>query len=739
MTHKAYPLGKPTPFSEPELWRIPVKQLLIAILLILSSSLAAQYYSLRIVDSTGQPIENVKVSHGKANYFSDAAGLVNLRFGGDLLVFNRLGFEELQLRGDQIPPDMVVVLETRAIQHPLIRVTELEYRSSTPALDVHLIHPDTNARALGSADMLLGSSSFGSSDNKLLGERQTLSLLGSLNRHTLVMLDGIALNSAGEAFDFSKIPLSQIERIEIIKGNSSAYGGSAAIGGIVNIITKAPKRLDQAEFGISGGFGSYDMFGQEYQISVMQKGLSLFAQYRHYHATNDFGYTAWWDPDTNYKRKHNAKTTDNVYLKSAYSILQQSLEYSLSQGSFVRQLPGPINFPDLYDDSHMSGSNEYHSLKHNWQNKALANEITAFHHSDFSAYRNLQPSNPVNPNKYSQRQQNFGLRNSFSLISGESSLDALAEVKRLSYKFIQYNLYQDSSSILRGEQDNLAVALRAGQKYAFSFLDGRSQLSLRGDFGDKDSNFTWRAEQEISYQSSIKYSLGGTLGTAFSIPSLYDMYWIGDSETLGNPNLESEHSRAYSLRGGLEHERWQFKAAFYNNEIDNLIQWRQIFMFGSRWQPFNVGTAQIRNLELEGNWRVLRPLSLFGGVTFTEAKDFSLKSDGSHSATWGKYLTYTPDLKVSLSLKLADDMRACSVSWNYTGRQYSTIDNAIDPLPGFDSLDLSLMHKFKILGLDVVADSGLKNITNNSYEVYAYTPQPGFNWSCGLSLSYMLR
>jgi vitamin B12 transporter len=716
-----------------------LKQLiLLVILLFLMLPLLAQNYVLRIEDSQGSPLAHVKVRGSKTTVISDENGNVSISLSGETLHFSRLGYEDLSISSKEIPQTMIIVMQAKAIEHPMIRVHEREPRGATPALDIHLIHPDTNSRALGSADLLLNSVSFASSDNRLIGERQTLSLLGSLNRHTLVMLDGVALNTAGEAFDFSKIPVSQIERIEIIKGNASAYGGSAAIGGIVNIITKAPKRLDQAELGISTRIGSYDMFGQEYQISLMKRALSLFAQYRHYYALNDFSYQAWWDPDTQYRREHNAKTSDNLYLKSSIALDQHRLEYTLSQGAFIRQLPGPINFTELYDDSRMSGSNWFHSGKYIWQSRNLMGELRAFYQSDYSAFRNLEPSNPQNPNKYSQDQSTSGLQSNLSLILAESNLDLLAEIKRIEFGFTEYDLNGGSKTMLKGDRENYALALRGGHKYPLAVLDGKTQLSLRADAGDNEEHFTWRAEQELSYQAGARYYLGGNLGTAFALPSLYDMYWIGDSETLGNPDLESEKSRAFSLRAGIEHKTWQLKAAYYDNEIDNLIQWRQIFLFGSRWKPFNVGTAKIRNLELEGKWQALSLLSFFGGITFTEAKDFSKKADGSNSATYGKYLTYTPDLKASLTMKLADDKRSIGLSWNYTGEQYSTVDNAIDPLPGFDVLDLSLMHKFTLAKLEISLEAGIKNILNKAYEIYAYTPQPGINWNCGMSLNYVL-
>src|SRR5206468_5997655 len=71
------------------------------------------------------------------------------------------------------------------------------------------------------------------------------------NLSTLVLLNGRRLGNSsfsnGGTVDVNTIPLSAIERIEILKDGSSVLYGSEAIGGVVNIITK--KDFTGVEFG----------------------------------------------------------------------------------------------------------------------------------------------------------------------------------------------------------------------------------------------------------------------------------------------------------------------------------------------------------------------------------------------------------------------------------------------------------------------------------------------------------
>ncbi|WP_251359830.1 TonB-dependent siderophore receptor [Kangiella sp. TOML190] len=72
---------------------------------------------------------------------------------------------------------------------------------------------------------------------------ETLSLRGLGAGRTLVLLNGRRAGPAGtrgatSAFDFNTIPLSAVERIEILKDGASSLYGSDAVAGVVNIITK---------------------------------------------------------------------------------------------------------------------------------------------------------------------------------------------------------------------------------------------------------------------------------------------------------------------------------------------------------------------------------------------------------------------------------------------------------------------------------------------------------------------
>lgn len=77
--------------------------------------------------------------------------------------------------------------------------------------------------------------------NSNAGKDKSVYLRGAGVDHTLITIDGIPVydpSGIGSNFDIRNLPLSNIERIEILKGSQSTLYGSDAIAGVINIITR---------------------------------------------------------------------------------------------------------------------------------------------------------------------------------------------------------------------------------------------------------------------------------------------------------------------------------------------------------------------------------------------------------------------------------------------------------------------------------------------------------------------
>ncbi len=84
---------------------------------------------------------------------------------------------------------------------------------------------------------------FGSTLNNVANfdASSTVNLRGLGSESTLILVDGKRIGHSGflgGVTDVSQIPLSQVERIEIILDGASAIYGSDAVGGVINVITR---------------------------------------------------------------------------------------------------------------------------------------------------------------------------------------------------------------------------------------------------------------------------------------------------------------------------------------------------------------------------------------------------------------------------------------------------------------------------------------------------------------------
>ena len=89
------------------------------------------------------------------------------------------------------------------------------------------------------------------------GKVSTIGIRGTSSTHSIILVDGIRLSAATTGFTaIEHIPLSQIEKIEIVRGPASSLYGQDAIGGVIQIFTK--KGLDGFKPYVGIGYGSYN-------------------------------------------------------------------------------------------------------------------------------------------------------------------------------------------------------------------------------------------------------------------------------------------------------------------------------------------------------------------------------------------------------------------------------------------------------------------------------------------------
>ncbi len=102
----------------------------------------------------------------------------------------------------------------------------------------------------------------------------SIRMQGLESGYTLLLFDGQPIFSTlAGVYGLRQITPENIERIEVVKGASSALYGSSALGGVINIITKEPTR-DKPMLHAFASYGDYNTYDAGGTVSIRKGNLA---------------------------------------------------------------------------------------------------------------------------------------------------------------------------------------------------------------------------------------------------------------------------------------------------------------------------------------------------------------------------------------------------------------------------------------------------------------------------------
>ena len=282
--------------------------ILFALFCMLPIQLAAQTRAIggQVQHTDGVPIAGatVRLSDNSMGMLTDTRGrfrLEGVAAGSYTLIVEQLGFSPRELAVNAGDTALVVVLTesplalsgvvvtaTGAAQRIMTATTAIGAVTGPELRELKASHPAEVVSRIAGAWVNVS----GSGEGHLTAIRQPL----TTNPVYLYLEDGIATRSTG-FFNHNalyEINVPQAGRIEVLKGPGTALYGSDAIGGVVNVETRAPALEPNAElFAEAGGHG-------------WQRVLASLSGTRRRHGLRaDINYTRWggWRDDTGYDRQ----------------------------------------------------------------------------------------------------------------------------------------------------------------------------------------------------------------------------------------------------------------------------------------------------------------------------------------------------------------------------------------------------------------------------------------------------
>lgn len=427
---------------------------------------------------------------------------------------------------------------------------------------------------------------------------------GGASNFNKVLIDGVAANDIGGAFDFATVATTGVDRIEVLRESNSVLHGTDALSGVVSITTRrGSSRIPEFSYSLDGG--NLSTLRQAASIGGAVKRLDYFSEYSHFRTDNNVPNNAF--------RNGTYAGRFGVAVGSGTDVSGTVRRADTTYGS-----PNGIDLYGIADDSSQKGNATYVGV-------TAQSQITDRWQSTFRFGATEQRSHYVNPAPTGQPFDPFGFganylgnavtirgANGFSA-TGRAILDFDGSYPSVFDTSTSRQSYYGQTNYQVGGDLTIAGGVRFEHEEGFtlfetsrsatnrnnvgSFVEGRGTLVGRhhvtaGVGFEHNAIFGYATTPRLSIASYLRnYSstspVGDTkvvfnVGKGIKAPSisqeLSSLFTLVQSSpqaaTLGVDPIGPERNRSLDL--GVEQGLWQgrlrVRAAFFHNEFSDLIE-----------------------------------------------------------------------------------------------------------------------------------------------------------------------
>lgn len=471
-----------------------------------------------------------------------------------------------------------------------------------------------------------------------------LQMQGLSSDYILILLDGEPLigRTAG-TFDLDRISVTNIERIEVLRGPSSAIYGSEAMAGVINIITKSSRERFAAS--LESRFRSFSTLDLSGEAGFNQNNWSVQAYLNHFR-TDGFDLT----PDV----------AGNTQAPFQASTGQVKLGKKSGKWEFR-----------LYSRMYREDSEDVLQISENGTGRL----------ADLTSERrdlNLNPTVVYRPNEHWQ----MTLRSMTSLFETRSVTEMQEDGWVVDGQDFRQQYHRTEFQLDRQLGNDQLLTLGMGHlletvdatRYedlnrfdaGYLFLQHQWDPTDRwnivtGVRGDLHSQYGERISPKVSgmYKLSEQFSWQASIGAGFKAPDFRQLllnfnnasagyYVFGANlvregvERLQSQGLIQQVLLDPSQFGALQAEsslaintgfRWKlsndllFQGNIFQNNISNLIETAPFARLSSgqnAFSYFNVSRVRTRGVELDWTWRLTSNLQLSAGYMYLDTEDLDV-------------------------------------------------------------------------------------------------------------------
>ena len=501
-----------------------------------------------------------------------------------------------------------------------------------------------------SLEEILGglTASFAFSEDDM-GSQMQMNGLG--NSYILILVDGKRLHvDNGGQNDLGLIDPARIERIEIVKGASSALYGSDAIAGVINIITRKPAKGWLLENGTRGG--SYGDLRQHNAVGLTFGRVQSFTNF-HYRRSDGWQNTGVEDPAQIGGRVITDSRNKTVNRNQLFQ-LSQRLTWQPAEGMEVyadgmwyhkrifrpngKYAVADVHGYDLsYDDAAVSAGWAWH-LK---ERHHLTADVSWNRHGYFYDYTSdegwlVETGDKTNPYYIyydGDRALQADQRRTMVQLKGVSELSGHHRMT------VGYDFRHDwLKAPLR--IDNRRATDWTQALYAQDEWNPLKRLNVTAGLRvDHNEQFGVHLTPKLSSMLSLgNYKLRASWAQGFKSPTLKEMHYRyvrdmgGVRLFLGNTSLKPQVSNYVSLNGEYAVSNFSVSITGYYNRVHDMINLVTIPASQApgelilRYDPAfvreykNLEKAYTTGIDVNLKWNVTREITLGGGYSYLQAK-----------------------------------------------------------------------------------------------------------------------
>ncbi len=528
------------------------------------------------------------------------------------------------------------------------------------------------------------------------GKASSVFIRGANSSHTLVLIDGIRVNSPSTGrFDFADLSVDHIERIEIIRSPMSTLYGSEAMGGVIQIFTKrgtstaGTVALEAGSFGTTKETVSTGIRKDFYDINLTASRFD----------TEGFSTIASGSENDSYENTSISSQIGIHRANRSIGIMTQLTEARTEIDGFdytTFAASDDLNNRTIRRWS-LLGINMLSSHSNNWDNNLSIS-------SSRERIEGLDEDTPDNRST---------LNTSIETIDWHINIRS-SDGNKLTFGYELQNKgaeVDSSGGAYSKSFNNNAIYIQDTRRFNPSAL---LLTALRWDeSGLYESALTYRVGVSIKQTNELKWH--AQYGTGFQGPTLNDLFWPG----FGNPDLKPEKNKGWEI--GLEEtilNSTLFSLIYYQNDFTDLVQWDGTLK--------NIGEATSRGLEANIDWDISSALHINGHYTYDETEDTKTNA----------YLLRRPLNKYGVTFTMKPSGRTIfDLKYIHTGKRFdfdSDWDGMPEILKAYSKVDIFASYKLR---KDTELYGRIENLLDKGYEEAKGYGTAGFSTFWGIRIS----